>query len=68
MTHKVSDKSSRTRLSKIFNLYDDERTGYLAAKNLRRIANELGIDIEDSELQEMIERADVDQDGLVSED
>jgi centrin-1 len=35
---------------------------------LRRVAKELGETIDDSELQEMIERADTDNDGLVSEE
>jgi Ca2+-binding EF-hand superfamily protein len=37
-------------------------------KNLRRVAKELGETIDDSELQEMIERADSDNDGMVNED
>ena len=35
-------------------------------KNLRRVANELGEKISEEELQEMIDRADLDRDGLVS--
>ncbi|MCL4122194.1 UNVERIFIED_CONTAM: hypothetical protein GTU68_012618 [Idotea baltica] len=68
MTHKVSDKSTRERVDKVFSLYDDEKTGYLSVKNLARVAQELGIDIGEGELQEMIDRADTDRDGLVSSD
>jgi centrin-1 len=42
--------------------------GYISIKNLRRVAKELGETIDDPELQEMIERADNDNDGLVSEE
>lgn len=42
--------------------------GYISIKNLRRVAKELGEDIGDSELNEMLVRADLDLDGLVSED
>lgn len=45
MTHKVSDKSNRNRIDKVFSLYDDEKTGYLSVKNLRRVAQDLGIDV-----------------------
>ena len=68
MTHKVNDKSSRDRIDKVFSLYDDEKTGYLSAKNLRRVAADLGIDCPEEELQQMIDRADTDRDGLVSAD
>ncbi len=43
-------------------------SGYISIKNLRRVAKELGETIDDSELQEMLERADTDNDGLVSEE
>jgi Ca2+-binding EF-hand superfamily protein len=68
MTKKVNDRDSRANINKIFSLYDDEKTGYISAKNLRRVADELGENIPDWELDELIKRADVDQDGLVSEE
>jgi Ca2+-binding EF-hand superfamily protein len=49
-------------------LFDDEKTGFVSLKNLRRVAKELGETMDDSELTEMIERADTDGDGLVSFD
>lgn len=42
MTSRVSDKDSRDNIKKVFNLFDDEKTGYLSIKNLRRIVRELG--------------------------
>lgn len=66
MTARVSDKDTRENIRKIFNLFDDEKVGYISIKNLRRVAKELGETIDDSELQEMIERADTDNDGVVS--
>ena len=68
MTHRVSNKSSREAIDKVFPLYDDEKTGYLSAKNLARVAQDLGEQIGEDELQEMIDRADTDRDGLVSAD
>lgn len=66
MTSRVSDKDSRENIKKVFNLFDDEKTGYLSIKNLRRIVRELGENIEEHELQEMIDKADLDRDGMVS--
>lgn len=68
MTKRVSDKDTRANINKVFALYDDERTGFISVKNLRRIAQELSENISEEELQELITRADLDQDGLVSED
>ena len=63
MTRRVSDKDSRANINKVFALYDDERTGFISVKNLRRIAQELSENISEEELQELITRADLDQDG-----
>ena len=41
--------------------------GFIALKDLRRVAKDLGELTDDNMLQEMIERADFDQDGLVSD-
>jgi Ca2+-binding EF-hand superfamily protein len=68
MTKKVNDRDSRANINKIFLLYDDERTGYISTKNLRRVADELGENVTDLELEELLKRADLDQDGLVSEE
>jgi Ca2+-binding EF-hand superfamily protein len=68
MTKRVNDRDSRANINKIFALYDDERTGFISAKNLRRVAADLGENISNEEIDELIHRADVDQDGLVSEE
>lgn len=68
MTHRVTNNSTREAINKVFPLYDDEKTGYLSVKNLRRVAQELGENVSEEELQEMIDRADTDRDGLVSAD
>ena len=42
MTTKISDKNSRAQYSKVFNMYDDGKQGYLTADNLARVAADLG--------------------------
>lgn len=66
MTARMSDKDTKDDISKVFRLFDDDKTGYVSIKNLRRVAKELGETMTDEELMEMIERADSDGDGQVS--
>ena len=66
MTAKMSDKDSREDIQKVFNLFDDDQTGHITLRNLKRVAKELGETMSDAELLEMIERADTDQDGEIS--
>ncbi|POM68417.1 Ca2+-binding protein/EF-hand superfamily protein [Phytophthora palmivora] len=66
MTAKMSDKDSREDIQKVFNLFDDDQTGKISLRNLKRVAKELGETMTDAELLEMIERADTDQDGEIN--
>ena len=37
-----SDKDSREDIQKVFNLFDDDQTGKISLRNLKRVAKELG--------------------------
>ena len=103
MTAKMAERDPREEILKAFRLFDDEESGKITFKNLKRVAKELGENISgelegggadagvgaslrrrselmparlssapsalaDEELQEMIDEADRDGDGEVSEE
>jgi len=57
-----------TLLTYLYRLFDDDETGKISFRNLKRVAKELGENMTDEELQEMIDEADRDGDGEISED
>jgi centrin-1 len=66
MTARMSDKDTRDDINKVFRLFDDDKSGTITIKNLRRVAKELGETMTDEELMEMVERADSNADGAVT--
>merc|ERR1712022_87961 len=68
MTAKMAEKDSREEIVKAFRLFDDDETGRISFKNLKRVAKELGENMTDEELMEMVDEADRDGDGEINEE
>lgn len=66
VTDKVEQREMKGELMKAFNFFDNDKTGAISFKNLKRVAKELGEKLTDEELLEMIDEADLDGDGQVS--
>ena len=68
MTVKLGQRDAHEEMLKAFRLFDDDESGYVTFKNLKRVAMELGENVSDEELQEMIDEADRSGQGKVSQD
>ena len=68
MRDKMQEKGSKEEIMKIFQLFDDEHTGRITLRNLKRIAMEIGDPATEDELREMIAEADRDGDGALNFD
>lgn len=63
MTQMILDRDPLEEVRRAFHLFDEDNTGIITIKNLRKVARELNENIDESELQAMIEEFDLDQDG-----
>lgn len=68
ITQKLGDKETRLGISKIFDLFDDDKTGTITLKNLKRVSKELGETMAEEELREMIDKADSNGTGAITLD
>ena len=66
MTARISDVNPKEDLERVFKLFDDDRTQEITVENLKRVAKELGEDIHEEELREIVQRADLDGDGKLT--
>ena len=68
VTPRLHPKNSKEEIMKIFKLFDNDNTGRISIKNLWRVAQELGENIPDEELQDLIKEASRGKDGLITFD
>lgn len=65
---KMSEREKIDQMEMAFKMLDEDRTGKVTFKNLKRVAQQLGENLTDQEIHEMINEADTDNDGEISLD
>jgi Ca2+-binding EF-hand superfamily protein len=72
VTEKILARDPMEEIRRAFQLFDDDNTGKISIRNLRRVAKEIGDRLEDDELYVTIlfifTRADDDAAGQTSDD
>ncbi|WFD01953.1 Calcium-binding component of the spindle pole body (SPB) half-bridge [Malassezia obtusa] len=68
LSERIASRDPREEIRRAFALFDDDGTGKISLRNLKRVAKELGENLDDEELQAMITEFDLDQDGEINAD
>ncbi|KAG8894518.1 Calcium-binding component of the spindle pole body (SPB) half-bridge, partial [Tulasnella sp. 408] len=67
VSERILSRDPHDEIRRAFQLFDDDHTGKISIRNLRRVAKEVGENLDDDELQAMIEEFDLDMDGEINE-
>ena len=66
MTKQYGNRDPQEELLQCFRIFDNGEAGFIKFKDLKRVAKELGENMTDEEINEMIEETDKDGDAQIS--
>jgi Ca2+-binding protein (EF-Hand superfamily) len=62
----IRQRDSNEEIAKLFEIFDEEGEGAISFKTLEKMSLEVGLNVRDDILHEMITEADKDNDGVLS--
>jgi Ca2+-binding EF-hand superfamily protein len=68
VTPRLPDRHTKDYIKMIFNYFDLDKNEKISIRNLKKIAQEIGENLSDEELKEILEEADKDNDGFIGFD
>lgn len=68
ISNKLGNRETKEGINRIFDLFDDDKTGTINLNNIRRVARELGETMSLDELKEMLSRASSNGEEITRED
>jgi Ca2+-binding EF-hand superfamily protein/uncharacterized protein YkwD len=66
LTENSVENDSEDEIKKFFDLFDREKLGYIELRNLKKVAKELGENLDDDDMINLIRQSDLDGDGKVT--
>merc|ERR1711939_1117231 len=63
LTARFSENTSKEELQRVFTLFDTDKTGEIPLANMRAIADQVGDNVSDDELADIIGKNDMNTDG-----
>ena len=68
ISNKLGNKETKEGINRIFDLFDEDKTGTINLANLKKVSKELGENLSTDELREMLKRAASDEKEITRED
>merc|ERR1711959_42918 len=68
MSAKMEEKGGKAVIMKAFRAFDEDEVGHISLKDIKRVAHELGENMTDVELEELVAEIGRDTNGQINED